>query len=76
LFEEGYAPLARHAVLAEQAGCDFVEISDRFHRWFDSPQDGPMRAVELVSMPTTADRGHAGAVLGGQGTGEASGDQR
>jgi G6PDH family F420-dependent oxidoreductase len=45
LFAEGYAPLdlARHAVLAEQAGFDFVEISDHFHPWLDDPQDGPIQ---------------------------------
>ncbi|WP_305091591.1 TIGR03557 family F420-dependent LLM class oxidoreductase [Prescottella sp. R16] len=35
LFAEGYGPveIVRQAVLAEQAGFDFVEISDHFHPW-------------------------------------------
>lgn len=43
LFAEAYSPLelVRHAVLAEQAGFDFVEMSDHFHPWLDQPGDFP-----------------------------------
>jgi alkanesulfonate monooxygenase SsuD/methylene tetrahydromethanopterin reductase-like flavin-dependent oxidoreductase (luciferase family) len=35
LFAEGYGPqeLVRQAVRAEEAGFDFVEISDHYHPW-------------------------------------------
>ncbi|QIN77874.1 TIGR03557 family F420-dependent LLM class oxidoreductase [Rubrobacter marinus] len=38
LIAEAYSPqeLVRQAVRAEEAGFDFVEISDHFHPWFDS----------------------------------------
>ena len=38
LIAEAYSPqeMVRQAVLAEEAGFDFVEISDHFHPWFDS----------------------------------------
>ena len=37
LIAEAYSPqeMVRQAVLAEEAGFDFVEISDHFHPWFD-----------------------------------------
>ena len=37
LIAEAYSPkeMVRQAVRAEQAGFDFVEISDHFHPWFD-----------------------------------------
>ncbi|MBB5167588.1 TIGR03557 family F420-dependent LLM class oxidoreductase [Mycobacterium sp. AZCC_0083] len=45
LFAEGFAPgeLVRQAVLAEQAGFDFVEISDHFHPWLDAPEGGAVQ---------------------------------
>ncbi|WCN78833.1 TIGR03557 family F420-dependent LLM class oxidoreductase [Micromonospora sp. LH3U1] len=38
LASEGYGPqeIIRQAVLAEQAGFDFVEMSDHFHPWLDA----------------------------------------
>jgi alkanesulfonate monooxygenase SsuD/methylene tetrahydromethanopterin reductase-like flavin-dependent oxidoreductase (luciferase family) len=38
LIAEAYSPKerVRQAVRAEEAGFDFVEISDHFHPWFDS----------------------------------------
>lgn len=38
LFAEAFSPqeMVRQAVRAEQAGFDFVEISDHFHPWLDS----------------------------------------
>lgn len=38
LFAEGFSPqeLVRQAVRAEQAGFDFVEVSDHFHPWLDN----------------------------------------
>ena len=38
LATEGFAPkeLIRQAVLAEQAGFDFVEMSDHFHPWVEA----------------------------------------
>lgn len=43
LVAEGYGPkeLVRQAVLAEQAGFDFVEISDHFHPWLHSQGHSP-----------------------------------
>ena len=37
LASEGYGPqeIIRQAVRAEQAGFDFVEMSDHFHPWLD-----------------------------------------
>jgi G6PDH family F420-dependent oxidoreductase len=45
LFAEGFSPLelVEHAVLAERAGFDFVEISDHFHPWLDRPEDGRLQ---------------------------------
>jgi G6PDH family F420-dependent oxidoreductase len=34
--------LVRHAVQAEQAGFDFVEVSDHFHPWLDESDDMPV----------------------------------
>jgi alkanesulfonate monooxygenase SsuD/methylene tetrahydromethanopterin reductase-like flavin-dependent oxidoreductase (luciferase family) len=38
LIAEAYSPqeMVSQAVRAEEAGFDFVEISDHFHPWFDS----------------------------------------
>lgn len=38
LASEGYGPqeIIRQAVMAEQAGFDFVEMSDHFHPWLDT----------------------------------------
>ncbi|HEX6968692.1 MAG TPA: TIGR03557 family F420-dependent LLM class oxidoreductase [Micromonosporaceae bacterium] len=43
LSAEGFGPeeLIRQAVRAEQAGFDFVEISDHFHPWLDSQGHSP-----------------------------------
>jgi G6PDH family F420-dependent oxidoreductase len=44
LFAEAYSPLelVRHAEQAEQAGFDFVEMSDHFHPWLDQSDDMPV----------------------------------
>jgi G6PDH family F420-dependent oxidoreductase len=44
LFAEAFSPteLVRHAVQAEQAGFDFVEMSDHFHPWLDHSEDLPL----------------------------------
>ncbi|MFG1932893.1 TIGR03557 family F420-dependent LLM class oxidoreductase [Mycobacterium sp. NPDC048908] len=44
LFAELYSPLelVRQAVVAEQAGFDFVEMSDHFHPWLDQSDDLPL----------------------------------
>jgi G6PDH family F420-dependent oxidoreductase len=44
LFAEAYPPLdlVRQAVQAEQAGFDFVEMSDHFHPWLDQSDDIPV----------------------------------
>jgi G6PDH family F420-dependent oxidoreductase len=44
LFAEAYSPLelVRHAVEAERAGFDFVEMSDHFHPWLDESDDMPV----------------------------------
>lgn len=38
LFAEAYTPqeMVRQAVRAEEAGFDFVEISDHYHPWLES----------------------------------------
>ena len=43
LATEGFAPkeLIRQAVLAEQAGFDFVEMSDHYHPWTDKQGQSP-----------------------------------
>jgi G6PDH family F420-dependent oxidoreductase len=43
LFAELFPPqdLVRQAVLAEEAGFDFVEMSDHFHPWFEKPNKSP-----------------------------------
>jgi G6PDH family F420-dependent oxidoreductase len=43
LFAEMFAPqdLVRQAILAEEAGFDFVEMSDHFHPWFEQPNKSP-----------------------------------
>ena len=43
LLAEGYGPqeLIRQAVRAEQAGFDFVEMSDHFHPWLDNQGHSP-----------------------------------
>ena len=42
LASEAFDPqeLIRQAVLAEQSGFDFVEMSDRYHPWLDVPVAG------------------------------------
>jgi G6PDH family F420-dependent oxidoreductase len=44
LFAEVFPPmeLVRQAVLAEQVGFDFVEMSDHFHPWLDQSDDLPL----------------------------------
>jgi hypothetical protein len=37
----GPAELIRQAVLAEEAGFDFVEMSDHYHPWLDSQGHSP-----------------------------------
>jgi G6PDH family F420-dependent oxidoreductase len=50
LIAEAYSPqeMVSQAVRAEEAGCDFVEISDHFHPWFDS-QDHSGFAWSILS---------------------------
>ena len=45
LAAEAFGPddLIRQTVLAEQAGFDFVEISDHFHPWLDVQGHPPSR---------------------------------
>jgi G6PDH family F420-dependent oxidoreductase len=56
LFAEAYSPLelVRQAERAEQAGFDFVEMSDHFHPWLDQSDD----------MPVAGHAGFAWSVLG------------
>jgi G6PDH family F420-dependent oxidoreductase len=46
LIAETFSPslLVRHAVQAEEAGFDFVEMSDHFHPWLDAKDDLPLAA--------------------------------
>lgn len=52
----GPAELVRQAVLAEQAGFDFVEISDHFHPWLDVQGHSPFAWTVLGSIAAKTSR--------------------
>ncbi|MYV54957.1 TIGR03557 family F420-dependent LLM class oxidoreductase [Streptomyces sp. SID3212] len=52
----GPAELVRQAVLAEQAGFDFVEISDHYHPWLDNQGHSPFAWTVLGSIAVRTSR--------------------
>ncbi|MFF9870334.1 TIGR03557 family F420-dependent LLM class oxidoreductase [Streptomyces sp. NPDC013953] len=52
----GPAELVRQAVLAEEAGFDFVEISDHFHPWLDNQGHSPFAWTVLGSIAARTTR--------------------
>ena len=52
----GPAELVRQAVLAEQAGFDFVEISDHFHPWLDNQGHSPFAWTVLGTIAARTER--------------------
>lgn len=58
LAAEGFGPgeLIRQAQLAEQAGFDFVEISDHFHPWLDVQGHSPFAWTVLGAIAAKTDR--------------------
>ncbi|PRX98736.1 TIGR03557 family F420-dependent LLM class oxidoreductase [Allonocardiopsis opalescens] len=52
----GPAELIRQAVLAEQAGFDFVEISDHFHPWLDDQGHSPFSWTVLGAIAAKTER--------------------
>ncbi|MGW0552562.1 TIGR03557 family F420-dependent LLM class oxidoreductase [Streptomyces altiplanensis] len=52
----GPAELVRQAVLAEQAGFDFVEISDHYHPWLDNQGHSPFAWTVLGSIAAKTSR--------------------
>jgi alkanesulfonate monooxygenase SsuD/methylene tetrahydromethanopterin reductase-like flavin-dependent oxidoreductase (luciferase family) len=52
LSAEGFRPeeLVRQAVRAEQAGFDFVEISDHYHPWLDVQGHSPFAWTVLGAI--------------------------
>ncbi|MEV4348455.1 TIGR03557 family F420-dependent LLM class oxidoreductase [Actinoplanes sp. NPDC049596] len=58
LAAEGFGPkeLIRQAVRAEQAGFDFVEISDHFHPWLDVQGHSPFAWNVLSAIAMRTDR--------------------
>ena len=58
LASEAFGPqeLIRQAVLAEQSGFDFVEMSDHYHPWLDAPGHSPFTwsVLSLVRDSGTA----------------------
>jgi G6PDH family F420-dependent oxidoreductase len=58
LMAEGFAPkeLIRQAVRAEEAGFDFVEISDHFHPWLDVQGHSPFAWTVLGAIAARTDR--------------------
>ncbi len=52
----GPAELVRQAVLAEQAGFDFVEISDHFHPWLDNQGHSPFAWTVLGTIAAKTER--------------------
>lgn len=58
LAAEGYGPndLIRQAVAAEQAGFDFVEISDHFHPWLDNQGHSPFVWSVLGAIAARTER--------------------
>ncbi|WP_405579589.1 TIGR03557 family F420-dependent LLM class oxidoreductase [Streptomyces sp. NBC_01190] len=58
LATEGFGPqeLVRQAVLAEQAGFDFVEISDHYHPWLDNQGHSPFTWTVLGAIAAKTER--------------------
>ncbi|MEU6851751.1 TIGR03557 family F420-dependent LLM class oxidoreductase [Actinacidiphila alni] len=58
LSAEGFGPkeLVRQAVLAEQAGFDFVEMSDHFHPWLDVQGHSPFAWTVFGTIAARTDR--------------------
>ncbi|MGR2752014.1 TIGR03557 family F420-dependent LLM class oxidoreductase [Agromyces arachidis] len=58
LAAEAFGPkeLVRQARLAEEAGFDFVEISDHFHPWLDEQGHSPFAWSVLGSIAASTDR--------------------
>lgn len=58
LAAEAFGPkeLVRQARLAEEAGFDFVEISDHFHPWLDAQGHSPFAWSVLGSIATSTER--------------------
>ncbi|MGR0321032.1 TIGR03557 family F420-dependent LLM class oxidoreductase [Agromyces sp. ZXT2-3] len=58
LAAEGFDPkeLVRQARLAEEAGFDFVEISDHFHPWLDAQGHSPFAWSVLGAIAASTDR--------------------
>ncbi|MFI8815947.1 TIGR03557 family F420-dependent LLM class oxidoreductase [Streptomyces sp. NPDC055082] len=52
----GPAELVRQAVLAEEAGFDFVEISDHYHPWLDNQGHSPFAWTVLGSIAAKTSR--------------------
>lgn len=52
----GPAELVRQAVLAEQAGFDFVEISDHYHPWLDNQGHSPFAWTVLGTIAARTSR--------------------
>ncbi|GAB3493278.1 TIGR03557 family F420-dependent LLM class oxidoreductase [Flexivirga sp.] len=52
----GPAELVRQAVLAEQAGFDFVEMSDHFHPWLDNQGHSPFAWTTFGAIAAQTDR--------------------
>lgn len=52
----GPAELVRQAVLAEQAGFDFVEMSDHFHPWLDNQGHSPFAWTVFGTIAAKTDR--------------------
>jgi len=57
LSAEGFSPkeLIRQAVRAEQAGFDFVEISDHYHPWLDVQGHSPFAWTVLGAIAARTD---------------------
>jgi G6PDH family F420-dependent oxidoreductase len=58
LMAEGFGPkeLIRQAIRAEQAGFDFVEISDHFHPWLEEQGHSPFAWNVLSAIAVRTDR--------------------
>jgi len=58
LMAEGFAPkeLIRQAVRAEEAGFDFVEISDHFHPWLDEQGHSPFAWTVLGAIAARTEK--------------------
>jgi G6PDH family F420-dependent oxidoreductase len=54
--EHGPSDLVRNAVLAEQAGFDFVMVSDHFHPWIDRQGNSPFVWAVIGGIATATDR--------------------